>query len=139
PALMRSRTNTRRSCASGALESSIDSFWHTMQRKSLDSARARTSSAGFDSISPGSTARDAARANSATNSISACKYFTGVTPPPAAPFSPSPAPAPPRSPRALRRGARRNPPQDARAPPAEKHEDGAEPDHQDMRLEEQPH
>ena len=46
PALMRSRTRTRKSCASGASESSIDSFWHTMQRNSLDSARARASSAG---------------------------------------------------------------------------------------------
>src|SRR5580704_652549 len=117
---IRSRTSTRRSWANGAPESSIDSFWHTMQRKSLDSARARASKAGSDSISPGSTAQSLVGANSAISSISACRYFTALTPRPAARFWPSPA--------AARRHAA-----------AEKHDDGAEPDHQHMRLEEQPH
>src|SRR6266511_2988616 len=57
PAVSRSRTRMRKSRASGASESSIDWFWHTMQRRSRDSVRARVSSAASDRISSGWTAR----------------------------------------------------------------------------------
>src|SRR6185295_15856630 len=53
---------TRRSWASGALESSIDWFWHTTQRSSCEIPRARASSAASLSFSPGSTAWTGERA-----------------------------------------------------------------------------
>jgi hypothetical protein len=56
PDAIRSRTSRRKSRASGASESSIDWFWHTMQRSSRDSSRARDSLAGSDITSSGCTA-----------------------------------------------------------------------------------
>jgi len=56
PAAIRSRTSSRRSRASGASESSIDWFWHTMQRNSRDRSRARASLSGSVMISSGCTA-----------------------------------------------------------------------------------
>ena len=56
PAIRRSRTRIRRSCARSALDSSIDSFWQTTQRRPRLISRARASSAGSASISFGSTA-----------------------------------------------------------------------------------
>src|SRR4051812_10767585 len=56
---MRSRTNSLRSRARGASESSIDWFWHTMQRNSRDSSRARASFTGSAMISSGWTAQAA--------------------------------------------------------------------------------
>src|SRR6185312_9905762 len=56
PALSRSRTARRMSCATSALESSTSWFWQTTQRSARPISRARASSAGSFSISEGSTA-----------------------------------------------------------------------------------
>src|SRR5690606_29405451 len=120
----RSRRRTRRSCASGASESSIDWFWQTMQRSSADSARARASSAGSDSLSPGSRAEAApVRLKQKTSRSSARR--TGL----------------PRLLGRLRRDpARRAWRADAqtavaqRDEAAERHDDRAEPDQRDERL-----
>src|SRR5215472_17815957 len=134
PALSRSRTRTRRSCARGACESSIDSFWQTMQRSSFEMARARASSTGSASISLGSTAHVADEATSAISRASVCRY-SKTTP----------------SFRRLQRRlfgclkTRRPRCPDTQAPigqrqrAAAKHEERAEPDQKHVGLEEEPH
>ena len=87
PAARRSRTSTRRSRASSALLSSIDWFWQTRQRSSCEILRARASSAGSLSISPGSTAWAGERArkratSAATTQSGDGKRGTGSRPSP---------------------------------------------------------
>src|SRR5262245_8738526 len=68
---------TRRSWASGALDSSIDWFWQTTQRSSCESLRARASRAGSLSISPGSTAPAGVRAQRQTRNTRAARRNAG--------------------------------------------------------------
>ena len=75
PAAIRSRTNSRRSRARGASESSIDWFWHTMQRNSCDNARALASLTGSAMISSGCTAEADDPASTAMANAKARIFF----------------------------------------------------------------
>src|SRR3954447_13685196 len=120
PAVRRSRTSTRKSFASGASESSIDWFWHTMQRSSWLSARARDSSAGSFRISSGWTAKAGTLSESA--SATTRRRRTALLR---------------RLQRGFPRGLRRTdtqPPVGKRQRATEHHDNAAEPDQQHQRL-----
>src|SRR6476646_6465068 len=124
---MRWRTSTRRSCAKGASESSIDWFWQTMQRSSCDKWRARASCAGSFNISSGVTANAMPGAASAISKAMAAMRRIALL-------------------RRLQRGFGRwlgradaQPPVGQRQRAAQHHHHRAEPYQQNERLEIKPH